>query len=207
MSIDALFEQLKHPNPHLRDRAMWGLKEAVDAEDKTVIPRLMSALDEENTTYRRAAVKTLGAVGPETVPPLVEIMLNSDNVTARGSAVKALAQVAVCYPDVPFSDVGMQGLTKALDDPNPVVNIAAVMTLGEIGTPDAFDILAKSLKTTDNLALAVTITNTFGSINDSRGADVLKALIEDDAIDDYVKESAVSALSRLELVMNNQPPG
>jgi len=27
MSIDALFEQLKHPNPHLRDRAMWELAE------------------------------------------------------------------------------------------------------------------------------------------------------------------------------------
>lgn len=209
MSIDALFEQLKHPNPHLRNRAMWEIAEVAEtaeAEGETIVSRLMSALNEDNTTYRRAAVKTLGAVGPKTIPPLVDAMLNSDNVTVRGSAVKALAQVAICYPEVPFSEAGMQGLTKALDDPNPVVNIAAVMALGEIGTPDAFDILAESLKTTDNLALAVTITNTFGSINDSRGADVLRALIEDDSLDDYIKESAVSALSRLELVMNNQPP-
>ncbi|MEL6382779.1 MAG: HEAT repeat domain-containing protein [Cyanobacteria bacterium J06626_18] len=204
MSLDALFEQLKHPNPHLRDRAMWELAEA---KDETVIPRLMSALDEEDTTYRRAAVKTLGAIGHNTIPPLLETLHTSENVTARGSAVKALAQIVVCYPEVPFPEVGMQGLKTALDDANPVVNIAAVMTLGEIGSADAFDILLETLKTTDNVALAVSITNTFGSIEDSRGAAVLKALIEDESVDEYVRESAVSALSRLELVMNNQPPG
>ena len=204
MSIDALFEQLKHPNPNLRDRAMW---ELAQLEDETIIPRLMSILDQEDTTYRRAAVKTLGAVGPNTIPPLIEAMLNSDNVTVRGSAVKALAQVAICHPEIPFSEEGMQALKSALGDDNPVVNIAAVMALGEIGSADAFDILLEALKTTDNVALSVTITNTFGSINDSRGAEVLKAIIEDDSADDYVRESAVSALSRLELVMKNQPPG
>ena len=204
MSIDALFEQLKHPNPHLRDRAMWELAET---EDETIIPRLMSVLDEEDTTYRRAAVKTLGAVGPNTIPSLLKALQSSDNVTVRGSAVKALAQVAICYPDVPFSEAGMQGLETALGDPNPVVNIAAVMALGEIGSADAFDILLEALKATDNVALAVTITNTFGSIKDSRGAEALQKIIEDDSADDYVRESAVSALSRLELVMKNQPPG
>ena len=203
MSIDALFEQLKHPNPHMRDRAMWELAEA---QDETVIPRLMAALDKEDTTYRRAAVKTLGAVGPDTVPPLVDAMLNSDNVTVRGSAVKALAQVAICYPEIPFSEAGMQGLAKAVHDENPVVNIAAVMALGEIATPEAFDILLEAFKTTDNIALSVSIANTFGSIKDSRGAGVLQAIIEDESVEDYVRESAISALSRLELVMKNQPP-
>lgn len=183
---------------------MW---ELADMEDDTIIPRLMSILDEENTTYRRAAVKTLGAVGPATIPHLVEAMLHSDNVTVRGSAVKALAQVAICHPDIPFAEAGMQGLAQAMDDPNPVVNIAAVMALGEIGTPQAFDSLLAAYKATDNIALAVTITNTFGSIKDGRGADILKTIIEDESVEDYVRESAVSALSRLELVMKNQPPG
>ena len=203
MSIDALFERLKHPNPHLRDRAMWELAET---QDETIIPRLIAALDEDDTTYRRAAVKTLGAVGPETVPPLLDAMLNSDNVTVRGSAVKALAQVAICHPDIPFSETGMQGLAKAVHDDNPVVNIAAVMALGEIATPEAFDILLEAFKTTDNIALSVTIANTFGSIKDSRGADVLQTIIDDESVEGYVREAAVSALSRLELVMKNQPP-
>ncbi|MEM6835578.1 MAG: HEAT repeat domain-containing protein, partial [Cyanobacteria bacterium P01_C01_bin.120] len=183
--------------------AMW---ELADAQNGTIIPRLMAALDEEDTTYRRAAVKTLGAVGPDTVPLLVETMLNSQNVTARGSAVKALAQVAICHPDMAFPKAGMEGLAQAILDENPVVNIAAVMTLGQIATPEAFDILLEAFRATDNIALSVTIANTFGSIADSRGADVLQKIIDDESTEDYVRESAVSALSRLELVMNNQPP-
>ena len=57
MSTEKLFQQLKHPNPHLQERAMW---EIAENRDETTIPRLMSILDEENTTYRRAAVKALG---------------------------------------------------------------------------------------------------------------------------------------------------
>lgn len=41
MSMDALFEQLRHPNPHLREEAIWQIAES---RDETTIPRLMSLL-------------------------------------------------------------------------------------------------------------------------------------------------------------------
>ena len=198
MSIDVLFEQLKHPNPHLRVRAMWELAEI---EDETIIPRLMGVLDEENTTYRRAVVKTLGAVGPATVPLLVEALLHSDNVTVRGSAAKALAQVAICYPDIPFPEEGIQGLSKALEDLNPVVHIAAVMALGEIGSPGVVEVLINALESTENPALAVSIVNGLASIGDERGIAVLTAITQQESADSYVRETAISALSRLETVM------
>ncbi len=202
MSTEELFQKLQHPNPHLRTQAMW---ELVEQRDETTISRLMDILDQEDTTYRRTAVKALGAIGHDTVPPLVDALLNSENVTVRGSAAKALAQVVINHRDIPFPEVGLEGLKTALNDSNSVVNIAAVMALGEVGTP-AFEILSEALKATDNVALAVTIANTFGSINDTRGAEVLQSLAKDETIDDYVRQTAISALSRLELVMNNQPP-
>jgi bilin biosynthesis protein len=195
MTTEELFQQLKHPNPHLRDQAMWELAEN---PDETTIPRLMSILDDDDTNYRRAAVKALGAIGAETVPLLVEAMLNSDNATVRGSAAKALAQVAINYPEDPFPAEGIAGLKTALDDPNPVVHIAAVMAMGEIGTP-VVDVLIEALQATDNPALAISIVNTLGSIGDERGVDVLNAVIQDEATDPYVRESATSALSRLEM--------
>jgi bilin biosynthesis protein len=201
MSTEALFQQLKHPNPHLRNQAMWELAEQ---RDQDTIPRLMAILDEEDTTYRRAAVKALGAIGVDTVPPLVEAALNSENPTVRGSAVKALAQVAINYREIPFPETGIQGLKTALKDANPVVHIAAVMALGEIGSP-VFEILDETLKTTDNVAIAVAITNTLGSIKDDRAEAVLQGLIDNESVDEYVRQSAVSALSRLELLRNNQP--
>ncbi|PHJ55999.1 phycocyanin operon protein Z [Nostoc linckia z18] len=197
MTTDSLFEQLKHPNPNLRERAMWQLAEV---RDENTIPRLMSILDEEDVTYRRAAVKALGAIGVDAVPALVESLLNSDNATIRGSCAKALAQVAANHPDVTFPEEGLQGLKTALNDTNGVVYIASVMALGEIGSP-AFEILTEALKTTDNVAVAVAIVNALGSMGDVRGVEVLTALTDDETVDPYVRESAVSALPRLDQVI------
>ncbi|MBD2410803.1 phycocyanin operon protein Z [Nostoc calcicola FACHB-389] len=197
MTTDSLFEQLKHPNPNLRERAMWQLAEV---RDENTIPRLMSILDDEDVTYRRAAVKALGAIGVDAIPAVVESLVNSDNATIRGSCAKALAQIAANHPDVPFPEEGLQGLKTALNDENGVVYIASVMALGEIGSP-AFEILTEALKTTDNLAVAVAIVNALGSMGDVRGLEVLTALTNDETVDTYVRESAVSALPRLEQVI------
>jgi bilin biosynthesis protein len=175
------------------------MQELVELRDESTIPRLMENLGEADVVYRRASVKTLGAIGADAVPPLVEALLNSDDVTVRGSAAKALAQVAVNYPDRPFPPAGIQGLQAALADPNPIVHIAAVMALGEIGEP-VLDILVEALQTTDNVALAVAIVNSLGSIGGEEALATLAALSDDDSADDYVREMAVSALSRAEMV-------
>ncbi|MEM8830363.1 MAG: HEAT repeat domain-containing protein [Cyanobacteria bacterium P01_G01_bin.19] len=197
MTTDAIFEKLKHPNPNLRSKAMWELAEA---RDENTIPRLMSILDAEDVEYRRTAVKTLGVIGAEVVPYVVDSLLNSDNPTVRSSCAKALAQVVANHPDVPMPEAGIEGLKLALNDPNPVVYIPTVMTLGEIGSP-VFELLAETLQSTDNPALGVTILNAFGSMGDPRAVDVMTKLSQDDSADPYIKESAVSALSRLEMVM------
>ncbi len=197
MSIDDLFEKLRHPNPNLRSKAMWDIAEA---RDENTIPRLMSILNQEDVTYRRAAVKTLGVIGAEVVPQVVDSLLNSDNPTVRSSCAKVLAQIVVNHPDVPMPEAGIQGLKQALNDPNPVVNIPAVMTLGEIGSP-VFELLVETLNTTDNIAVQVAILNALGSMGDARGVEVLTNLSNDRTADPYLQESATSALSRLEMVM------
>ncbi|MEM9090001.1 MAG: HEAT repeat domain-containing protein [Cyanobacteria bacterium P01_F01_bin.53] len=200
MAVDSLFEQLKHPNPRMRQRA---LVEIVETRDENTIPRLMSAIGEEDVVYRRASVKTLGAIGMDSVPAVVEQMLNHENDTVRASCTKAMAQIAAFYPDEPFPQEGLDGLRKAMEDPYPVVQIAAVMSLGEVGVP-AVDTLLDALKTTDNVAIALTITNTLGSIGDPRALEVLRDLIADESVDSYVRETAESALSRLETLMSQR---
>ena len=175
--------------------------EIAESRDENTIPRLMGILDEVDTTYRRAAVKTLGVIGVDAVPSVVESLLHSENVTVRGSAAKALAQIAVNYPDLPFPEAGLQGLKTAINDPNPVVHIASVMALGQMGSA-AFDILVESLKTTDNVAVQVAIVNALASIGDPKCAEVLTTFANDELVDSYVRESATSALSRLDLVSN-----
>ena len=200
MTTDALFDRLKHPNPHMRERAMV---EIVENRDEHTIAKLISILDSEDVIYRRAAVKLLGLLELDVVPPLVAAMLENENVVVRGSAAKALAQVAINYPDQPFPAIGLQGLKTAISDPNPVVHIAAIMALGQIGSP-AFEILLESLKTTDNIAVQVSIINALADLGDPRCTEILTAFANDTAVDEYVRQSATSSLSRLELVMNNQ---
>jgi bilin biosynthesis protein len=63
------------------------------------------------------------------------------------------------------------------------------------------DTLLTALKTTDNVAIALTIANTLGSIGDPRAVEVLRELIADESVDSYVRETAQSALPRLEQIM------
>jgi bilin biosynthesis protein len=201
MSQDALFEQLKHPNPNIRNRAMI---EIADTRDADTIPRLVAVLDDEDVTFRRAAVQALGVIGADAVPAVVESLLSSENVTVRGSCAKALAQVAVNYRDEPFPAVGFEGLKQSLNDPNPVVHIASAMALGEMGSP-AFGIVSESLATTDNPALAVSLVNALAAIADEQSMVLLQEVSQDEQTDSYVRETAISAISRIELVRNNQP--
>jgi bilin biosynthesis protein len=198
MTLDAFFEQLKHPNPHMRERAMI---EIADRRDDSTIPQLISVLTQEDVVYRRAAVKALGLIGMDTIPALVNALLQNDNVIVRGSAAKALAQVVINYPDDVFPELGLQGLKTAITDPNPVVHIAAIMALGQMGSA-AFEILVESLKTTDNIAVQVAIVNALASLGDDRCKEVLTNFVNDETVDSYVRESATSSLSRLDLVMN-----
>ena len=198
MTTDALFEQLKHPNPNLRSRAM---REITDTRDERTIPHLMGLLEEEDMIYRRSAVKTLGLIGFDAVPFLVDSLQNNDNATIRASCTKALAQVAVNYPDNPFPESGLQALKAALEDFNPVVHIAAAMALGAVGS-QALDILVEAVKTTENVAVAVAVTNAIGSIPEEKAKATLTELANNESLDTYVRETATSALSRFDMVKN-----
>lgn len=196
MSLDSLFEQLKHPNPNIRQRARLQISEQRDEE---TIPRLMANLEDEDMIYRRASVKALGVIGFDSIPYLVESLANNEDATVRASCAKALAQVAVNYPDEPFPLEGIKGLRQGVEDENPVVHISSVMALGAIGEP-ALDALLEALDKVDNLAVGVAVINGLGGIASDRAKEKLTELSQDDSIDPYLKESAVSALSRWEMV-------
>lgn len=196
MSLDSSFAQLKHPNPNIRKKAR---QEIAEQRDENTIPRLMENLEDEDIVYRRASVKALGMIGFDAVPYLVETLSNSDNATVRTSCAKALAQVAVNYPDETFPEEGIAALNKGLKDEDAVVNLSSVMALGAIGNP-ALDVLMEALETTDNLVVGVAVINALGGISDRRAAEKLQQLSEDDSVDPYLKESAISSLSRLEMI-------
>lgn len=195
MTAEDLYQQLKHKNPRLRERAM---RQIASERTADTIPRLMAILSDEDVVYRRAAVQALGLIGLDAVPTLVEQLTSSDNETIRASCAKALAAIALNFPEENFPYEALGGLQTALKDPNPVVKISAVGALGTVGQP-ALDILIDAMNI-DDIALQIAVIHALGSLGDLRAAEVLSPLANNEAADPYIRESATSALSRLEQV-------
>lgn len=192
---NALFTQLTHPNPNLRERAMVQL---ADNRDENTIDRLIDMVKEENAEIRRPAVKALGVIGPDAVESIVSLFdESSDNPTIQTSCVKALAQVADKHGWDTFPEEGVEGLKLALNHPSQLVSITAVMALGVLGSP-VLELLVETLKTTENVALGVSIINALASMGDGRATEVLTQLANDESADTYIRESAINALPRLE---------
>ncbi len=197
MTLDSLFEKLKHPNPNIRQVAQF---EIAEQRDENTIPQLMANLENEDMVYRRASVKTLGAIGHDSVPSLIKTLVTSDDATVKASCAKALAQVAVMHADKDFPQEGIEGLRQGVKDDNPVVHISSVMALGAIGNP-ALEVLIESLESTENVAVGVAVLNALGGIKDERAKQKLIQFSEDTSADPYLQETAVSALSRWEMIV------
>ncbi len=172
------------------------------AEEYTeeTISELVSILYSEDVTFRRTAARTLGVIGLDTVPFVLEELNNSDNSIVRASCVDILANIIFYHrEEEKFPPEAIAGLKQALHDPNPLVYLTTIGALGTLGK-SAFNIFKEALEV-DNIAVQVAVVDALGSLGDERGLEILSNLAEDETVDVYIKDSAVSALSRLEQVI------
>ena len=197
MSLEKRYPNLKHKNPRLRERTMHEIAE--DYTEET-ISELVLILYSEDVIFRRTAARTLGVIGLDTVPFVLEELNNSDNSIVRASCADILADIVVQHgEEEKFPPEAIAGLQQALQDPNPLVYLTTIGALGTLGKP-AFTILKEALEV-DNIAVQVAVVDALGSLGDERGIEILTNLAQDKTVDTYIKDSAVSALSRLEQVI------
>ena len=193
MSLDTLFEQLQHPNPHFRDRVMGEIASSGDPE---AIPKLMLLLDADDVSLRRSAVRAMGAIGPKAIPVLSRRLADTDDPTIAASCCKGLAQIAVNWREFTFSEETMRLLGDKALEPNPVVQITAVMALGEMGEK-ALPMLEHALRGGD-LAIALASLNALASMNHASGKVIVENFQNDAGvdIDPMLKEAMRAALDR-----------
>ena len=142
--------------------------------------------------------ESLRTIGLNAIPSLVKRATSSDDAAMRASAVKALAAIALSFPDQ-LPPEALNALKCALDDPDLTVHLATVSALSTLGQP-AFAILTSALETED-IARCVAIISALGSLGDPRGIEVLTTIATNETADPYLRESATSALSRLEQIL------
>ena len=120
--------------------------------------------------------------------------------------MKAYAQVASNQPGIHFPETAMQALEEALSDDSPVVAVASVMALGQVGG-QAVPLLLRVVGG-DNPAQAVAAVNALAQIDDPAIEPTLKDLQHQPKLDSYVRETLESALARIRDLQARQPqPG
>ena len=197
MPLEELYPNLKHKNPHLRERTMQEIAENYTEE---TISELVSILYSEDVTFRRTATRTLGVIGLDTLPFVLEELNSSDNSIVRASCADILANIIFYHQNEgQYPPEIVTGLQQALQDPNPLVYLTTIGALGTLGK-SAFNIFKEALEV-DNIAVQVAVIDALGSLGDERGLEVLANLAQDETLDKYIKDSAVSSLSRLEQVI------
>ncbi len=191
--LDQLFADLAHPNPYIQTRAFTAMVEHWPDE---AIPRLIALLDQPDVSLRRASVRGLGAFGARSMQPIAECFSTSSDDTVRASCIKAYAQLASNYAGQAFTEQAMAVLREALDDRSPVVAVAAVMALGQVGR-QAVPLLLQ-VSRGNNPAQGVAAVNALAQIDHPAIEPALQHLLDDPATDDYVRETVSSALIRIE---------
>ena len=191
-TLDALFADLAHPNPHLQTEAYLAMVEHYPQES---MPRLIALLDQPDVSLRRAAVRGLGAFGASALQPLASLFGSSDDGTVRASCVKAYAQIASNYPEQTFSADAMAVLEKALDDVSPVVSQSAVMALGQVGE-QALPLLIKICQGS-NLAHIQSAAMALAESKDPQAEACLRQVLDNPETDDLVREMVEASLARL----------
>jgi bilin biosynthesis protein len=190
--LDRLFEDLEHPNPYIQTQAFTAMGERWKEE---AIPRLVALLSQPNVGLRRASVRALGAFGASAMQPIADCFQAAEDATVRASCVKAYAQLASNYPGLPFSNSAMAVLRDGLRDESPVVAVASVMALGQVGKQAVALLLEVSRG--DNPAQGVAAINALAEINDPKVEEGFNALLNEETLDCYVKETLSSAVMRL----------
>jgi len=202
-SLDILFDDLAHPNPYIQSQAFMAM---VRDWPQQALPRLLGLLAQPDIALRRASVRGIGAFGEAAMLPLADLLMASTDSTIRASCVKAYAQVASNQPGIHFPETAMRALEEALSDDSPVVAVASVMALGQVGG-QAVPLLLRVVGG-DNPAQAVAAVNALAQIDDPAIEPTLKDLQHQPKLDSYVRETLESALARIRELQARQPqPG
>ena len=203
-SIDALFEDLMHPNPRIQEEACLILSEHYQEE---AMPKLLELFCHHDPKVYRAAVKGIGFFGSSAFDPVIELYATTENQTARRCCPKAFVQLFKNFPDQPFPDSVMEMLEQGIDDTDMVVVQGALMCLGQIGkqqfkSEEAIRLLARSLSS-ENVALIFSASQALADIPNPMAEDALQKLQENND-DPLIQEAAQSALARLQNLLNSR---
>jgi HEAT repeat protein len=178
MKIPVLLYFLRAPFwSELRSSAAYNLRMI---KDKSVLPCLVDALQDEDRGVRKEAVETLNMIGDQSiVEPLIEVLKDPFH-WIRSAAAEALANI----PDVR----SFEPLILLLNDNHSQVRISAVKSLGKLADVRAVEPLIYILLNDENLNVQAAAAYVLGYLGDTQS---VEPLIEFLATKRYFNESGL----------------
>jgi bilin biosynthesis protein len=195
LSIDERYPDLKSSNAIVRERIA---NQIAEERDENTISQLIAVLNSPDYSYRQSLVQVFSMIGFDAIPALLEELESNDSDVVRVSCSQALAAIAHNSPEN-LPTEALAGLYQAVSDSNPVVQLSTIGALSTMGSA-VYELLVQALDL-DDLLVGVAAIDAIGSLGDPRGLKLLSELSANQTVDNYLRDAATSALSRLEQVI------
>jgi HEAT repeat protein len=122
-TVDAVLPHATDPDQAVARKARWALSRI---REPRAVPHLIALLGDHEPEERNALTDDVAAFGSAVVPALVEALGSGDGVVRRHAAD------ILCYIGHPHAEDAAEALGVALEDPESLVAVAALMALGEL---------------------------------------------------------------------------
>lgn len=209
-SIDRLIEALDHKDADKRRNAAQELSQA----DERAIYPLIKALRDENSGVQDAAMRSLIAIGGETVAYMVAPLLRGDSFQRNTAQIilrdLGSAAVPILYPQLKDKDddvrkfaldlmgdiregVDAEQIIPMMKDPNANVRASAIRALGLIEYRDGLQYFINALK--DEEWVCFTALEALAQMNMSEALDPIMELLESDS--ETIRQNAVDTLGSI----------
>ena len=213
--VPALVDLLRHPDPDARSNVLRLLERFGDARiapvviaalgdpdwwrshfaarqvldkiaDKTTLPNLIEALQNQNSSVGSAAGELVAKLGDASTVPALEEALRTDRPEVRSAIATVLGHIG--------GQQSSAAVMTLLKDESAEVRVSAATALGQMGAQEGASHLALLLKDQDATVRAATVSSLVTMKSQSAVSDIV-ALLRDPAVD--VRKRAALAVGAL----------
>jgi HEAT repeat protein len=183
-SIEVLLKTLKDDNASVRSASAIGLGML---KSKEAISNLMQALHDMDSEVRMNAIDSLAEIGATEAIPAIVKKLKDPEATVKRHAVGALGVIS--------SPEAVDELISMLNDGDAITRMMAAWSLAEIGEASIEKIISLLQNSkTDSRYFAL---EALGLIKSPKSVPVLESLASDPSSEEWVKNIAKDALSKI----------
>ena len=187
-SIEDIFSDFDHPNPHINRLAALNMKEYWAKESIKILTR---NLDTKNIELRRKSVKALGSFGKSIVTDIIEMYISSEEKTLKVSCLKVLVIVSSSHSLDDFEAEIKTLIESAVNDQSVEIILTIISFLRQNGEKTLPYL--KCLCRDENVLKAKAAVTAISEINEISVDPFLQSIVNDSSLDEMVRESASQA--------------